>query len=47
MKPHINLRHGIWACYTVHPVAMGCGYTPLAAYIEWLVVFSRQSTRAA
>lgn len=38
MKPRINLRFGVWGCYsgTKYPdFVMGCGRTPKEAYDEW------------
>jgi hypothetical protein len=35
MKPHLNLRHGVWACFTWTPRVMGCGHTAREAFRDW------------
>lgn len=34
-KPHLNFKHGVWACFTVGTFAIGCGRTPRDAWLEW------------
>lgn len=36
MKPRIYLRHGIWCCRLQLDWAIGHGYTPREAYLDWL-----------
>lgn len=38
MKPRLNLRYGVWACFTWKPRAMGCGSTWQDAYAEWQAI---------
>lgn len=47
MKPHMNRRHGIWACFTRCPRAIGCGYSPREAYAEWQRHFSSLRSQQA
>lgn len=38
MKPLINLRFGIWGCFSgtcMQDFVIGCGNTPQEAYEEW------------
>jgi hypothetical protein len=40
MKPRIRLRFGIWSCATMFPRAIGCGRTPVEAYVDWQAALS-------
>lgn len=35
MKPHIRLRFGIWSCFSLVPMHIGCGASPREAFEEW------------
>lgn len=40
MKPRLIKFHGIWHCaYT--PKAIGLGYTPVDAYLDWLKYYEQ------
>lgn len=36
MKPNLFRRYGLWHCFSGDFMAVGIGYTPLIAYVDWL-----------
>lgn len=35
MKPRIKKVMGLWMCWDRRSIRVGCGWSPMAAYLDW------------